>query len=186
MRKNIGFLLEAFRYTLAASPQALLLITGDGPASADLRSRTAELGIADSVRFLGYLDRGRELPDCYAVPTLSYSPREPKLRGSVLLEAMAAGLPVLALSIARNCRYSRPQAVAAWSPPDDPQAFGETLADFFLPAATRGAVWPQRPRAHALEWSDGAMAVRLAALYRSLAVARCDPAPAALGACPSS
>ncbi len=182
--KNIGFLLAAFRYTLAASPQALLLITGDGPASADLRSQATELGIADSVRFLGYLDRGRELPDCYAGADAFVFASRTETQGLVLLEAMAAGLPVLALSIMGTADILAPGRGCV-VPPDDPQAFGETLADFFA----RRDAWSRlaaAARAHALEWSDEAMAVRLAALYRSLAVARCDPAPAALGACPSS
>jgi hypothetical protein len=64
--KNIGFLLEMMVELRSLRPDALLLIAGEGPAAPTLRAQAAHLGLSESVRFLGYFDRGGELQDCYS------------------------------------------------------------------------------------------------------------------------
>ena len=122
--KNIGFLLEALVHAHRRCPDALLLITGEGPAMADLKRRAEGLRIAGSVRFLGYLDRMRELPDCYAAADVFVFASRTETQGLVLLEAMAAGLPVIALSVMGTADILR-NAGGALVPPDEPAAFGD-------------------------------------------------------------
>ncbi len=167
--KNIAFLLEAFRHTLLACPQALLLVTGAGPALTELQAKAQALGMADAVRFLGYLERGDALPDCYAAADAFVFASRTETQGLVLLEAMAAGLPVIALAAMGTTDILDPGR-GCLVPPDTPDAFGKALAHFFL----RRADWARvsaEARAYAGEWSDEAMAARLAALYRDLATA---------------
>ena len=162
--KNIGFLLEALVHAHRQCPQALLLITGEGPAMADLQHQAERLGIAESVRFLGYLDRVSALPDCYAAADVFVFASRTETQGLVLLEAMAAGLPVIALS-AMGTADILATAGGALVPPDDPAAFGDVLGTFLA----RSEVWgdyPERARQSALHWSDGAMAARLAEFYQ--------------------
>lgn len=170
--KNIGLLLEALQVARARCPDALLLITGHGPAVGDLRQRTGQLGLNDNVRFLGYLDRQRELPDCYAAANLFVFASRTETQGLVLLEAMASGVPVMALAemgtvdILAPCR-------GAIVPSADAHVFGEALADFFAHPER----WPalsDEARRYAAEWSDAAMAGRLAQLYRKLIESRTE------------
>lgn len=96
--KNIGFLLDALPHALRDCPGLVLVIAGEGPALPALKKQAARLGIASSVHFVGYLDRFDELPDRYAAADLFVFASRTETQGLVLLEAMAAGLPVLAFS----------------------------------------------------------------------------------------
>jgi len=63
--KNIDFLLRAFVKVHTDVADALFLIAGEGPALSHCKRLAAELGVGDHVLFVGYLDRKRELLDCY-------------------------------------------------------------------------------------------------------------------------
>jgi glycosyltransferase involved in cell wall biosynthesis len=169
--KNIGFLLEALVHARQHCPEAQLLVTGEGPAMADLRQQAETLGLADAVRFLGYLDRARELPDCYAAADVFVFASRTETQGLVLLEAMAAGLPVIALS-AMGTGDVLADAPGAIVPPDDPAAFGDALGRFLAGRQVGGPLADQA-RQTARRWSDGAMAERLADCYRQV-LAPCD------------
>ncbi|ENO89833.1 glycosyltransferase [Thauera linaloolentis] len=177
--KNIGFLFDAVLHARQSCPGILLVVAGEGPASGELQSRAAALGLGDTVRFIGYLERRRELPDCYAAADVFAFASRTETQGLVLLEAMAAGLPVVALSemgtadildAGRGCV----------TPPDDPRRFGDVLAHLLSTPAIREQL-AEDARAYAEVWSDAAMARRMADVYGALRHAR-TPAGAALEA----
>jgi glycosyltransferase involved in cell wall biosynthesis len=171
--KNIGFLLEALVHARQAQPDVLLVIAGEGPAMADLKAQTAALGLQESVRFIGYLDRQQALPDCYAAADVFVFASRTETQGLVLLEAMAAGLPVIALSEMGTTDILAPGR-GAFSPPPNAIAFGETLGHFLNhPAAWRHL--QQEAPVYAGEWTDVAMAERLARLYGGLAIPEIAP-----------
>lgn len=162
--KNIGFLLHALEYTRRLRPDIVLLIAGEGPAVPDLKEKVKALGLRDHVQFIGYLDRSEALPACYAAADVFVFASRTETQGLVLLEAMAAGLPVVALSEMGTTDILAPGR-GAFSPPDDPKAFGETVAHFLnRPSAWRH--FREDAPVYAAEWSDTAMAARLAACYR--------------------
>jgi glycosyltransferase involved in cell wall biosynthesis len=164
--KNIDFLIEAVRVARASVPDLLLLVTGEGPASGDLKKRVSELGLNEAVRFLGYLDRQHELPGCYKAADLFVFASRTETQGLVLLEAMASGLPVMALSAMGTTDILAP-GKGCITPPDDVAAFGQMLAHFF----NHRQVWAhlgREARFYAATWSDEAMAERLASFYRQL------------------
>lgn len=93
--KGIHLLLEAARDVLAGVP-VRLLIAGDGPARPGLERRARELGLQDVVLWLGQRDDVATIlagSDLFVLPTLSDQ------FPTVLLEAMAAGLPVISTSV---------------------------------------------------------------------------------------
>ena len=97
--KGVPILLEAFARARETHPDARLTLVGDGPERAMLEARACELGLREVVRFTGYLSQqevAEELAgaDLFALP--SFSEGLPV----VLMEAMAAGLPVLTTAIA--------------------------------------------------------------------------------------
>ncbi|HEX5803449.1 MAG TPA: glycosyltransferase [Azospira sp.] len=164
--KNIEFLIDAVRRARAEVPDLLLLIAGEGPAGETLKQRVDALELNRSVRFVGYLDRQRQLPDCYAAADLFVFASRTETQGLVLIEAMAAGVPVMALSAMGTGDILAP-GLGCIVPPDDAAAFGQTLAHFF---AHRQA-WAHlgaEARSYARSWSDRGMAEMLATHYRAL------------------
>ena len=83
--------IEQIRAILAAIPGTRLAIVGDGPHRAYLESYFA----ATPTHFVGYLG-GEKLAAAYAVADAFVFPSRTETLGLVLLEAMAAGCPVIA------------------------------------------------------------------------------------------
>jgi glycosyltransferase involved in cell wall biosynthesis len=111
--KNVQQLLDGFALARQAlGDRACLVIAGDGPASAALRG-AAPAG----VHFVGFIDRQRELPSLYASADAFLCASTTETLGLVILEAMASGLPVAAVSaggVADHLRsYDNGIAVAA-------------------------------------------------------------------------
>jgi glycosyltransferase involved in cell wall biosynthesis len=84
-------LLKAFAL-LRASRRARLVIFGEGPLEAELRRCAAELGIGGDVLFAGYVN---DPTACYALADLFVLSSTSEGFGNVLIEAMAAGVPVV-------------------------------------------------------------------------------------------
>lgn len=165
--KNIGFLLEALVHARRLYPEVLLMVAGEGPAMNDLKAQVEKLELTGSVHFIGYLDRERELPDCYAAADVFVFASRTETQGLVLLEAMAAGVPVIALAEMGTVDILAPGR-GAFCPPAEPKAFGEVLGHFLGHSDAWRHLAEEAP-GYAAEWSDTAMAARLAALYRQLA-----------------
>ena len=89
--KNINYLVDALEAVAAARPRARFLFVGDGPARADLERR-----MGPHARFVGYRS-GDDLADHYAAADLFAFSSLTETFGNVVLEAMASGLPVVAL-----------------------------------------------------------------------------------------
>jgi len=91
--KDQATLIRAFAQALPTLPSgSLLAIMGSGKLQASLSSLAAQLGVAEQVRFLGQVPHGRRYFKAFDLFVLS-SDHEPF--GMVLLEAMAAGVPVV-------------------------------------------------------------------------------------------
>jgi rhamnosyl/mannosyltransferase len=81
---------------LANLPEVRLNIVGDGPMRTPWQILAAKLGVADRVRFFGEVD-DTDLPSLYHQAHLFVLPANARAEafGSVLLEAMACGTPVI-------------------------------------------------------------------------------------------
>lgn len=96
VQKGVSYGLQAFAAIAHAFPHAILLIAGEGPERSELERMAAELGLSESVRFLGWRpDSGRVL----AALDLLIAPSRWEGFGLVVLEAMARGVPVLATRV---------------------------------------------------------------------------------------
>ncbi len=99
-RKGHDVMIAAMPAILERLPDAMYAIAGDGEERASLERRAHDLGIADSVRFLGE-PNDAELVRCYQQCDLFVLPNRAiggdiEGFGMVLLEAQACGRPVLA------------------------------------------------------------------------------------------
>jgi glycosyltransferase involved in cell wall biosynthesis len=97
--KNHVAAIRAVARLAAVLPQLRLVLIGGGPLRERLGLLAHELGIADRVRFLGERNDARELLpglDAFLMPSLTEG------HSIALLEAMAAGLPIIATHVGGN------------------------------------------------------------------------------------
>lgn len=93
--KGIDVLIRAFTGFLEKYPDACLRIAGRGSLLQELTRLAEDLGIKESVEFLGYLDREGILREMQQANLFILASRFEAF-GVVLIEAMATGLPVIA------------------------------------------------------------------------------------------
>ncbi|MCM3884952.1 glycosyltransferase family 4 protein [Frankia sp. R82] len=128
--KNVDLLLEALAVLVEERPEVRCDIIGDGPDRARLETRAVALGLADNVRFRGFLAESDEVYARMKAATVLVLPSTREGFGMVVIEANAAGVPVVVadypanaakhLITGRNGTVSRP----------DPEAFAAALAEF--------------------------------------------------------
>src|SRR5277367_3823512 len=75
--------------------KAILIIAGEGPLRADMEKQANNLGIADRVRFLGFVNQ-TQLPALYTASDLLVLPSSYEAFGVVVNEAYMCGCPVVA------------------------------------------------------------------------------------------
>src|SRR5438067_63789 len=92
--KNVGELLEAAA-ALPPELNARVELVGDGTERTRLEALTAELGIADRVRFHGFVSDA-ELLSAYRLCDVFCMPGTAELQSIATMEAMAAGRPIVA------------------------------------------------------------------------------------------
>lgn len=90
--KDIGTFLGAAARLSPARPQLGFVVFGDGPERRSLERRAQELGIAQRVEFAGHVERAQALARLRILVLPSIIENAPM----ALLEAMAAGIPVVA------------------------------------------------------------------------------------------
>jgi glycosyltransferase involved in cell wall biosynthesis len=94
--KNWETLLRAFATLYPKHPDLRLVLIGDGPSREDLQSLAAELGIAERITFTGSLPF-EEVPAYLKAADVFSFASVTETQGLVTIEAMAAGLPVVAV-----------------------------------------------------------------------------------------
>lgn len=94
--KNLRFILQTFRIVASRHPETLLAMVGDGPILTDLKEEAREMGLGGRVLFPGPVPPDM-VPHCYAGADLFLFSSQSETQGLVLLEAKAAGLPVVTL-----------------------------------------------------------------------------------------
>jgi glycosyltransferase involved in cell wall biosynthesis len=91
VEKNVTFLADALALVAAERPGVRFLFVGDGPARPDVEHR-----MGPNARFVGYRS-GDDLADHYAAADFFAFSSVTETFGNVVLEALASGLPVVAL-----------------------------------------------------------------------------------------
>ena len=104
----------------------IFLVVGDGPLRPQLESLTEELGLADAVRFVGVRKDIPEvlgLMDVFVLSSLSEG------APNVILEAMAAGLPVVASNVGGVPDIVRDGETGRLVEPGDHEALADAVLD---------------------------------------------------------
>lgn len=162
--KNVDFLLRTLVRVIQSVPDVLLVIAGEGPAEESLRRLCVDLGLAGHVLFVGYLDRGGDLLDCYRAADAFVFASRTETQGLVLLEAMALAVPVVSTAV-MGTRDILDAGLGCLVAEDDEEDFarqvGRLLADPELRSRLR-----REATTYALgQWNAGSQARQLESTY---------------------
>ncbi|MFN3763691.1 MAG: glycosyltransferase family 4 protein, partial [Anaerolineae bacterium] len=136
--RDFDTLLLAFQRVAAAHPDTQLLIVGDGPYRPQVERLIGELGLASRVKLAGFR---RDIPqllaasDIFALSTAFWEGLP-----LTVLEAMAAGLPVVTSDVGGIREAVIPQETGILVSPGDFAAFSEALQELLT----------DRPKARAM------------------------------------
>lgn len=132
--KNHRFLLEVLAEGRRAGRSLTLDVFGEGPCGRDLVRQARSLGLEDQVRFRGFRPDVRDfLPGYRAYVHASYS----ESSSLAIIEAMAAGLPIVAANIGPISELCDDSAEARFWPLDDPAEAARTLLGLLDSEQTR-------------------------------------------------
>ena len=103
-----------------------LILVGDGPERAALAGDAARLGVADRIELRGWVAKDA-LPEIYRGADIFVLPSRDEGMPNALLEAMAAGLPVVATRIAGSAEVVIDQETGLLVAPEDTEALTAAL-----------------------------------------------------------
>jgi len=95
--KNLETLFAMSAIAFQEDPSLRLWLVGDGPHQAECRAHVRRLGIGDRVKFVGFIPR-QEVDAYYAAADLFVFASISETQGLVVQEAMAYGLPAVAVA----------------------------------------------------------------------------------------
>lgn len=132
--KNHPMLLRAFRTVVDSLPETSLLIVGDGPELSSLQLLAKSLGIDDKTIFLGARSDIPELLQVFDIFALSSFSEGTSV---TLLEAMGAGLPIVATKVGGNPEVVQDRETGYLVQSDKDQEMAERLIELVRDTKTR-------------------------------------------------
>lgn len=120
-------LLVAFGRVLLARPETILVLVGDGPTRPEVEAAIADAGMGSAVRLLG--DRF-DVPALLAAADLFAFASHTEGFGLVVLEAMAARLPVVAYDLPAFSEFAIDGETAVLAPIGDTGALARGICEF--------------------------------------------------------
>lgn len=133
-RKGHRFLLEAAALLKAQGYRLRYRLAGDGSQRDFLEKRARELGLAEEVTFLGFV---RDVPGFLSMIDIFVLPSLYEGLGIAVLEAMAAGTPVVASRTGGIPELVADQVTGLLVPPQDSQALARAIAHLMSQSGMR-------------------------------------------------
>jgi glycosyltransferase involved in cell wall biosynthesis len=165
-QKGYADLLIALSRILPEAADLNLIIIGDGSKRIEIEAQVRSLGLEKAVRFLG---TRHDVPFLLRAMDLFVMPSRWEGIPLTLLEAMAAGLPVVSTRVGRAGEIIEPGVNGLLVPPKDPNALAEALLSAYRQPDARRAWGEQARRTVAEKYSQAAFLGQFAAIYRELA-----------------
>lgn len=122
--KGHRVLIEAVARLKEAHPRLHLMLVGSGDLRDEFERLARRLGLGDRVHFLG---ARQDVPECLAAMDLFVLPSLNEGMGRALVEAMAAGRPVVASRVGGVPAIIQDRVTGVLVPPGDPAALAGTL-----------------------------------------------------------
>lgn len=165
--KNFSMLLRAWQRMQSGHPGARLVIAGSGAMEAALRRMVSDMGLGESVRFVGWVSRPAPLlRRCLAVAISSRSECCPML----VFEAMAACRPVVATRVGGIPHLIEDERDGLLVPDDDAGAMAGALSRLIADPQLAQRLGRLGRTTLESRHSAGAVAARMAASYASIAL----------------
>ncbi|MDB5104221.1 MAG: glycosyl transferase group 1 [Fibrobacteres bacterium] len=165
--KNLMFLTRSVAAFLKARPEAWFLVAGTGPLEEEMKELFGSEGVLDRVRFPGIL-KGRDLVNAYASMDVFAFASKSETQGIVLVEAMAAGAPVVAVDASGVREVVRDGVNGRKLSIEDQDTFSSALAWVAdLPPEARKTL-TRNARKTARGLSNAVSSERLASVYASV------------------
>ena len=164
--KSIDFLVKAFCDYRQSGGRAHFALIGGGPELENLKKLTVELGIAQSCRFIGYRQHDT-LKHYLAASKLFLFASQTETQGLVLLEAAAAGVPVVAVRASGVNEAVDPEETGLLTAPGQSHEFLSALQRLDSDSQLYRRL-SENSRAWADRFSDYEMGRKMTNLYRSL------------------
>lgn len=174
-RKGLTHLLDAVA-SLRGRRSVELDIVGDGPLRAALEGRVAELGLADAVRFRGFVS-AEELAgrfadaDAFVLPAVEDAKGDVEGLGVVLIEAQMHGLPVIASESGGIVDIVEHERTGLLVPPGDAPRLAGAIERLASDGPLRARLSAAGREHAATTFSWDAIIERLIAVYRAVAPA---------------
>lgn len=130
-------LLAAAAQLAPRHPELHFLVAGDGPRAAELQTLAASLGIGAQVTFLGHRE---DVPALLALADVFVLPSRSEAFPNGAIEAMAAGLPVVASRVGGLVDLIEEERTGLLVTPDDPTALAAALESLVLSPARAGVI----------------------------------------------
>jgi 1,2-diacylglycerol 3-alpha-glucosyltransferase len=162
--KNLDFLLRVLAAVRDSVADALLVIAGEGPALPSLRRAVGRAGLERNVLFVGYLDRGTDLRDCYKAADVFVFASRTETQGLVLLESLALGVPVVSTAVLGTKEVLH-EARGALVVREELAEFAAAVTRVLTQPALRAELAKDAREFVAARWSSAEMARRLLELY---------------------
>lgn len=166
--KNLEYLCDAAINAMQKKPEQLyLLVVGSGPSAARIEDSFARAGLQKRLIMAGEMS-GKDLVDAYHAMDLFIFSSQSETQGMVLVEAMSASLPVIALDASGAREVVTDQKNGRLLPADaSPGAFADAICQYVKEKST-GAAWRKEALRTAQQFSRERSAEKLMALYQSL------------------
>jgi glycosyltransferase involved in cell wall biosynthesis len=135
--KGQRFLIEAMREVIVHFPNAVLLLVGEGPDQPTFEAQVQELGLSTHVRFVGRRD---DVPGLLAESSVFVLPSFAEGIPLALIEAMAAGKPVVATAVPGNVDVVCNDRLGVLVPPRDAHALAAAVCAVLADPARSAAM----------------------------------------------
>jgi glycosyltransferase involved in cell wall biosynthesis len=163
--KGIPYFLGAARQVLGTRRDVEFLVSGAGPEEANLRRVARELEIADKVTFVPYVlgfSDSLAATDIFCLPSLQQG------LGTIMLEAMALGRPVIATGVGGVSSVIRDGETGLIVPPQNSGELARRIIELLDQPARARAIGAQARKLVVEQYSVTTMVQRTAQLYREL------------------
>lgn len=157
--KGLEYLVGAFAGISAKYPAARLVLMGDGPARGALEAQASQRGIRERVVFTGMRT---DVPRCLAALDIFALPSLAESHSIGLLEAMRAGLPIVATDVGGNTESVRDGQEGLIVRPADAAGLAEALARMLGDNALRARLGTAAFQRFSAEFTEEAMLARTA------------------------
>jgi glycosyltransferase involved in cell wall biosynthesis len=165
--KGHEYLIQALHELKRENPDFLTLLVGDGPLRGKLEELVRDLGLKEQVHFLGSRDR-EDIPEILAITDIFVLPSLWEGLPTAIIEAMAAGCPVVATAVAGTPEVVMDRETGFLVNSRDPEALAQKIAKLLEDPQLRrkmGEAGVKRVEEH---FTLEKMAQNYEALYRNL------------------